>query len=171
MTDTDARVRYEEPAPGVARVVMARAEARNAQDRRMTYELNDAFDRACADPAIKVIVLAGDGPHFSAGHDLREGSAAAEGAGAAGTAAGAAGAAHAPVSTWSDASAPGAEGYMAHEQEVYLQMCWRWRNIPKPTIAEVQGKVIAGALMLVWCATSSSPATTRRSRTRPSPSA
>jgi enoyl-CoA hydratase len=29
-------------------------------------------------------------------------------------------------------------------------LCWRWRNLPKPTIAEVQGKVIAGGLMLVW---------------------
>jgi enoyl-CoA hydratase len=135
VSDTEARVRYEEPAPGVARVVMARAEARNAQDTRMTYELNDAFDRACADPAVKVIVLAGDGPHFSAGHDLRERPD---------------GATYDRVSTWSDDSAAGAEGYMAHEHEVYLQMCWRWRNIPKPTIAEVQGKVIAGGLMLVW---------------------
>jgi enoyl-CoA hydratase len=134
MAETEARIRYEEPSPGVARVVLARPEARNAQDRRMTYELNAAFDRACADPGVKVIVLAADGPHFSAGHDLRERG----------------GQSFEPVSTWSDASAPGAEGYMALEEEIYLQMCWRWRNIPKPTIAEVQGKVIAGALMLVW---------------------
>jgi enoyl-CoA hydratase len=45
---------------------------------------------------------------------------------------------------------PGAEGYMAQEQEIYLGFCWRWRNLPKPTIAQVQGKVIAGGLMLVW---------------------
>ena len=38
MTEPAAsRVRYEEPAEGVARVVMARADARNAQDKRMTY--------------------------------------------------------------------------------------------------------------------------------------
>ena len=29
-------------------------------------------------------------------------------------------------------------------------MCWRWRNIPKPTIAQAQGKTIAGGLMLLW---------------------
>ncbi len=46
--------------------------------------------------------------------------------------------------------ADGAEGYMAREAEMYVGMCWRWRNIPKPTIASVQGKVIAGGLMLVW---------------------
>ena len=45
---------------------------------------------------------------------------------------------------------PGSEGYMAVEQEIYLGLCWRWRNLPKPVIAEVQGKVIAGGLMLVW---------------------
>ena len=44
----------------------------------------------------------------------------------------------------------GAEGYMAREAEMYVGMCWRWRNIAKPTIASVQGKVIAGGLMLVW---------------------
>ena len=41
---------------------------------------------------------------------------------------------------------------MAVEQEIYLGMCWRWRNLPKPVIAEVQGKVIAGGLMLIWIA-------------------
>ena len=39
---------------------------------------------------------------------------------------------------------------MAHEQEVFIGFCWRWRNMPKPTIAAVQGKAIAGGLMLVW---------------------
>ncbi|MEP6995691.1 MAG: enoyl-CoA hydratase-related protein, partial [Acidobacteriota bacterium] len=47
-------------------------------------------------------------------------------------------------------SQPGAEGWMAQEQEIYLGFCWRWRNLPKPTIAQVQGKAIAGGLMLVW---------------------
>ena len=39
---------------------------------------------------------------------------------------------------------------MAMEQEVFIGFCWRWRNMPKPTIAQVQGKAIAGGLMLVW---------------------
>ena len=44
----------------------------------------------------------------------------------------------------------GAEGMMAREEEIYLGFCTRWRQLPKPTIAQVQGKVIAGGLMLVW---------------------
>ena len=46
----------------------------------------------------------------------------------------------------------GQEGHMAWEEEVYFQMCWRWRNLPKPVIAAAQGKTIAGGLMLLWVA-------------------
>jgi enoyl-CoA hydratase len=128
-------VRYETPAAGVARIVLAREAQRNAQDKRMTYELNDAFDRAARDNAVKVIILAADGPHFSSGHDLRDRASMSE---------------FAPVSTFGGFDKPGAEGRQAVEEEIYFGMCWRWRNIPKPTIAAVQGKVIAGGLMLVW---------------------
>ena len=38
----------------------------------------------------------------------------------------------------------------ARELEVYLGMCRRWREMPKPTIAMVQGACIAGGLMLAW---------------------
>src|ERR1700754_3695303 len=61
----------ERPEPAVARIVMNRPDARNAQNLQMTYDLNAAFDRAVQDDDIKVIVLAGADPHFSAGHDLR----------------------------------------------------------------------------------------------------
>ena len=134
MTDV-VTVRYEMPSAGVARIVMAREAQRNAQDKRMTYELNDAFNRAARDNAVKVIVLAADGPHFSSGHDLRDRSSMSQ---------------FTAVSGWGGFDKPGAEGRQAVEEEIYLGMCWRWRNIPKPTIAEVQGKVIAGGLMLVW---------------------
>ena len=46
----------------------------------------------------------------------------------------------------------GQEGQMAWEEEVYFNMCWRWRNLPKPVIAAAQGKTIAGGLMLLWVA-------------------
>jgi len=62
---------YEQPAPGVARVVMNRPAARNAQNLQMGYELDAAFDRALLDDTVKVIVLAAADPHFSSGHDLR----------------------------------------------------------------------------------------------------
>lgn len=128
-------VRLERPADGVARVVLARPEAANAQDYRMLSDLNEAFDVAARDAEVRVIILAADGKHFSAGHDLRAGSSM-DGID--------------PVGSWCCFGAEGAEGYMATEAEMYLGLCWRWRNLPKPTIAQVQGKVIAGGLMLVW---------------------
>lgn len=128
-------IRYERPAPGVARVVLDRPAKRNAQSRQMTYDLNDAFDLAARDDEVKVVILGGDGPHFCSGHDLRDATM---------------GLPFEPVGTWAGTGLPGAEGWMAYEEEVYLGMCWRWRNIPKPTIAQVQGKTIAGGLMLMW---------------------
>jgi enoyl-CoA hydratase len=101
----------------------------------MTYELNAAFNRAARDDAVRVIILAADGPHFSSGHDLRDRASMRD---------------FSPVSTWSGFEKPGAEGRQAVEEEIYFGMCWRWRNLPKPTIAQVQGKVIAGGLMLAW---------------------
>lgn len=129
---------YETPAPHVARIVLNRPDTRNAQDTRLLYELNDAFDKAAQDNDIKVIILAANGPHFSSGHDLRERDP------------------HAAmkefptVGTWCGFECAGAEAQMAREKEIYIGFSERWRNIPKPTIAEVQGKCIAGGLMLVW---------------------
>src|SRR5919197_4450519 len=54
----------------VALVTMNRPEYRNAQNSAMTYALDDAFARAVDDAEVKVIVLAGAGKHFSAGHDI-----------------------------------------------------------------------------------------------------
>src|SRR5262245_63573757 len=57
---------------------------------------------------------------------------------------------HRTVGTWCGFGCAGAEAQMAREKEIYVGLSERWRNIPKPTIAEVQGKVIAGGLMLIW---------------------
>ena len=138
MTQELTVIRYEVPAPKVARITLARPEARNAQDTRLLYELNSAFDRAAQDDDISVVVLAADGPHFSSGHDLRErdGRAAME--------------EHDTVGTWCGFNCAGAESQMAREKEIYIGFCERWRNFAKPTIAEVQGRCIAGGLMLAW---------------------
>lgn len=129
---------YEEPAKSVARIVLNRVESRNAQDTTLLYELNDALDRAAHSDEVAVIILAANGPHFSSGHDLREPDLMGK-------------LNEFPtVGTWSQFGAPGAEGWMAREQELYRGFSERWRNIPKPTIAAVQGKCIAGGLMLVW---------------------
>ena len=128
----------ERPDPRIARIVMNRPEARNAQNLQMTYDLNAAFDQAVQDDTVKVIILAGNGPHFSSGHDLRPGAKNA------------AGVDFPPVGNWGGFAEPNAHGRFAREQEIYLQITRRWRNLAKPTIAEVHGKCIAGGLMLAW---------------------
>ena len=128
-------VRYEEIDDGsIAVVTLDRPEARNAQNKKMTYQLNDAFTRAAFAEEVKCIVLAAEGPHFSSGHDLRgPGVYDAE--------------PHWVGGSWTRS---GAEGLMACEEEIYFHMCRRWHDIPKPTIAAVHGQVIAGGLMLMW---------------------
>jgi enoyl-CoA hydratase len=129
-------VRYEKHGDHVARVTLDRPDRANAQNYRLLYALNDAFDRACRDDDVRVIVLAAAGRHFSSGHDL---------SGAEDVSLDEVG-----ISAWSGFDLPGMEGHWAREEEAYFGLCWRWRNLPKVTIAEVQGKVIAGGLMLVW---------------------
>ena len=135
-TPSFKQIRYERPAERVARITLAREDIRNAQDRAMLYEINTALDIAMHDDEVRVVILAADGPHFSSGHHLMDASKIGE---------------HGPpVMGVGGYELPGAEGYMAQELEIYLGFCWRWRNLPKPTIVQVQGKVIAGGLMLVW---------------------
>lgn len=124
---------------GVAIVTMNRPEYRNAQNAKLTHALDDAFNRAINDDDIKVIVLAGAGKHFSAGHDLgtpgRDIHKDFE---------------RRATNWWAHEDKPGSEAIFVREQELYLGMCRRWRDIPKPTIAMVQGACIAGGLMLAW---------------------
>ncbi|KQX18620.1 MULTISPECIES: enoyl-CoA hydratase [unclassified Sphingomonas] len=129
-------IRYEAPAVRVARIVLARPDRRNAQDMKMLYEINRALDIAMHDDEVRVVIIAADGPHFSAGHFLGDD--------------GKIGDFGPPVLGGGGYELPGPEGHVAKEQEFYLGFCWRWRNLPKPTIVQVQGKAIAGGLMLVW---------------------
>jgi enoyl-CoA hydratase len=103
----------------------------------MTYQLDAALKRACHADDISVIILAAAGEHFSAGHDL---SMTETGMPASSD----------RVTLWGEYGGPGWEGYYAREKEVYLEITERWRNAPKPVIAQVQGSVIAGGLMLMW---------------------
>jgi enoyl-CoA hydratase len=132
---TQQFIRREDPSAGVARIVLARPEMRNAQSPELLYELDAALAAATADDAVKVIVLAADGPDFSSGHDLKAGFSVP----------------CAPVATMqAGLGAVGIEGHYAFECEAYLGLCKRWRDIPKPTIAAAQGRTIAGGLMLLW---------------------
>ena len=120
-------VRYEVLDSSIARIVLNRPEQRNAQNRQMTYDLNAGFTKAAFDDDVKVIVLAGEGPHFSSGHDMKDRGDFDMN----------------PIGISGGMARPGTEGHMAFEEEVYLNMCRRWQNLPKPTIAQVQGKTVA----------------------------
>jgi enoyl-CoA hydratase len=135
--ETEEPVRYVTDGP-IAWVIMSRPAFNNAQNSQMTYALDAAFRRAVDDDAIRAIILKGEGKHFSAGHDIgTPGRDLNE--------------------SWDrrmllpdHVNKPGAEFLYTREQEVYLGMCQRWRHVPKPTIAAVQGACIAGGLMLAW---------------------
>lgn len=135
--ETQEPVRYEVEG-SVAWITMNRPQFNNAQNGQMTYALDDAFNRAVQDDNVRAIVLAGEGKHFSAGHDIGTPGRDLH---------------HEfdkrlmfPPHT----NKPGAELLYTREQEQYLGMCRRWRDISKPTIAMVQGACVAGGLMLAW---------------------
>jgi enoyl-CoA hydratase len=123
----------------IARVTLNRPEYRNAQNSAMTYALDDAFYRAAADDEVKVVILSGAGKHFSAGHDI--GTPGRDVDSSFDRRAGL---------WWDHVGKLGGESRYAREQEVYLGMCRRWRELPKPVIAQVHGACIAGGLMLAW---------------------
>jgi enoyl-CoA hydratase len=134
----DFPVRYDKQG-AVAVVTMDRPEFSNAQNSKMTYALDAAFYAAVDDDEVKVIVLAGAGKHFSAGHDIgspgRDIDQSYE---------------RKATLWWDHVGKEGGASRYARESEVYVGMCRRWREIPKPTIAMVQGACIAGGLMLAW---------------------
>ena len=105
----------------------------------MTYALDAAFARAVNDDEVAVLVLAGAGKHFCAGHDIgtpeRDADQSFD---------------REAVLWWDHVGKEGADARYAREMEVYLGMCRRWREIPKLAIAMVHGACIAGGLMLAW---------------------
>lgn len=123
----------------VAVITLNRPRLGNAQNQHMLYALDTAFMRAVDDDEVGAIVLGGEGKHFSSGHDL-----------------GSPGGndwvrdVDRKTAWYEGAGKPGAERQYAVEQEIYLGLCRRWRELPKPTVAAVQGACIAGGLMLAW---------------------
>lgn len=119
--------------PGsVARIRLNRPKYRNAQSRLMIEEMDQAFAAAAEDDSVRVIILSGEGDHFSAGHDL-------------GT-----------PEELADREARGGlpdhlGGRYARSWEMFVAATMRWRNVPKPTIAMVQGYCIFGGFMFASC--------------------
>ncbi|CAA7627027.1 Enoyl-CoA hydratase [Candidatus Terasakiella magnetica] len=59
-------------ADGIATLTLNRPQARNALSIALMLALDEALAAVSADPAVKVVVLAANGPAFCAGHDLKE---------------------------------------------------------------------------------------------------
>jgi enoyl-CoA hydratase len=112
----------------VLRITTNRPHVLNAQSRVMLHELDAAFKRAADDKDVRVIIIAGAGKHFSAGHDLGSPEEMEDQK-------------RQPVD-------PGFAGEYQRLSELMLEITLRWRDVPKPTIAQVQGYCIMGGLML-----------------------
>src|SRR6266536_2994061 len=126
MTSAFETVRYEIDGP-VCTITLDRPEVANAQDAQLLDELDAAFDLADEDDDVRVVILAGEGKHFSAGHDLKQ--LLSEG------------------DRWAKLRET-PEGKWHHEQVMYFDRCVKIRDFRKPTIAAVQGACSAAGLML-----------------------
>jgi enoyl-CoA hydratase len=135
-------VTYETLDEGtIARIMLNRPEARNAQQRGLLVELNEAFLEAEADDNVRVVILGGHGPMFSSGHDLGSKVMMEEYQ---------PGPNQHPSFTENGATREGAEKLMLQEWHYFFENTRRWRDLRKITIAQVQGNAISAALMLIW---------------------
>jgi enoyl-CoA hydratase len=135
-------ITYESLDDGrIVRLTLNRVEARNAQNRGLLVELDEAFVQAEADDQVRVVILAGAGPMFSSGHDMGSKVAMAERT---------PGPDFHPSYTVNGATREGAERLMLQEWHYYFQNTLRWRNLRKITVAQVHGNVYAAGLMLMW---------------------
>lgn len=114
-------IEYRTEGP-VGLILHDRPDARNAESRRLLDEMDAALAQAVADPEIRVVVIGGTGPHFSAGHDLKEAQRERQ-----------------------DFTV---EERWAYEEQRYFDYALRIWDCPKPTIARVQGACVAGGFMV-----------------------
>ncbi|WP_438991757.1 enoyl-CoA hydratase [Lentibacter sp.] len=123
MTTSDILIRNLN-AQGILRLTLNDVARRNALSEAMLAALGQAFEDAASDPAVRVIVLAANGPAFCAGHDLKEMTA---------------GRAH----------KDGGKAYFAKVMSLCAGVMQGIVNCPKPVIAEVTGVATAAGCQLV----------------------
>jgi enoyl-CoA hydratase len=125
----------------IVRITLNRPASRNAQNRGMLVELGHAFEEAEKDDRVKVVILAGAGKDFSAGHDLgsKEQLASIN-----------------PGPDQHESARTNGGTLLASEKRTlqewhyFFQNTLRWRNLRKITVAQVQGRVMSAGLMLMW---------------------
>jgi enoyl-CoA hydratase/carnithine racemase len=117
--DGNGPLLLQECVGGVLRLVLNRPAARNALSMALMAALDEALGRAARDDQVRVVVIAGAGPAFCAGHDLRELRA--------------------------DPRRATYERIFAQCSELMLAIV----RLPKPVIAEVHGIATAAGCQLV----------------------
>lgn len=107
-------------APGVAQITMSRPAVFNAFDEVMIGEIDEAFAQLADDTAVRVIVLAGEGKHFSAGADLQ----------------------------WMQRASTASQEWNLADARRFAAMLARIETCPKPTVARIQGAALGGGVGL-----------------------
>jgi len=105
-------------------------------------ELGAAFELAEADDAVRVVILRGAGPSFSAGHDLGSADDVRERS---------PGPDQHPTYQCNGGTFGGVESRNRQEWHFFFENTKRWRNLRKITVAQVHGTVLSAGLMLAWC--------------------
>ncbi len=106
---------------GVTQITMARPDVFNAFDETMIAELDAAFAQLIEDASVRVIVLAGEGKHFSAGADLK----------------------------WMQRASEATQAWNLQDARKFAVMLSRIDACPKPVVARVQGAALGGGTGLV----------------------
>jgi enoyl-CoA hydratase len=112
-------VLVDEPAPGIRRITMNRPEKRNALNHALRGDVLAALYEGDADPEVKVQIVRGAGPSFSAGYELGGGNDGLE----------------LPFYT------PGGDGHWPRHVTTGWMSIW---DLAKPVIAQVHGYCLAG---------------------------
>ena len=107
----------------VARLRMTRAQVHNAFDAGLIADMTAALDGLALDPAIRVLVLEAEGASFSAGADLN----------------------------WMRGMAAASEAENREDSLALARLMRTLDQLPKPTIAAVQGSAFGGGVGLVAC--------------------
>jgi enoyl-CoA hydratase len=125
----------------IARILLNRPDARNAQNRGLLVELNDAFLHAEADDDVRVVILGGTGPMFSSGHDMGSKVSRQEFS---------PGPDQHSTRKINGGTRQASESLMLQEWHYFFENTRRWRNLRKITIGQAHGDVYAAGLMLLW---------------------
>jgi enoyl-CoA hydratase/carnithine racemase len=122
--DTSAPVLLRERDKDIATLVLNRPQARNSLSEATLAVLSDALTEIAADKSVRAVVLAANGPAFSAGHDLKE-------------------------LTARRSDADGGRGYFRHIMTMCSAMMQQVVNLPQPVVAAIQGPASAAGCQLV----------------------